>query len=35
MLSFGETKIAKENFYTAEKPIEIWDGNVDNIVSQN
>ena len=25
-------KIAKEKFYAAKKPIEIWDFNVDNIV---
>ena len=32
MLRFGETKIAKEMFYAAKKPIKIWDVNVDNIV---
>ena len=32
MLRFGETKIAKEKFYAAKKPINIWDVNVDNIV---
>ena len=32
MLRFGETKIAKEKFYTAKKPINIWDGNIDNVV---
>ena len=32
MLRFGQTKIAKENFYAAKKPIEMWDVNVDNIV---
>ena len=31
MLRFGEAKIAKEKFYAAKKPIEIWDVNVDNI----
>ena len=33
MLKFGETKIAKETFYAAKKPIKIWDFNVDNIVT--
>ena len=32
MLRFGETKVAKEKFYSAKKPINIWDVNVDNIV---
>ena len=32
MLRFGQTKIAKEIFYAAKKPIEMWDVNVDNIV---
>ena len=32
MLRFGETKIAKEKFYAAKKPIKIWDVNVENIV---
>ena len=32
MLRFGETKIAKQKFYAAKKPIKIWDVNVDNIV---
>ena len=32
MLRFGETKIAKEKFYAAKKPINVWDVNVDNIV---
>ena len=32
MLRFGQTKIEKENFYAAKKPIEMWDVNVDNIV---
>ena len=32
MLRSGETKISKEKFYAAEKPIIICDGNVDNIV---
>ena len=33
MLKFGEIKIAKEKFYAAKKPIEIWDVDVDNIVT--
>ena len=32
MLRSGETKIAKEKFYAAKKPIEICDVNVENIV---
>ena len=32
MLRFGETKIAKEKFYAAKKPLNIWDVNVENIV---
>ena len=32
MLRFGETKIAKEKFYGAKKPLNSWDVNVDNIV---
>ena len=32
MLTFGETKIAKEKFYAVKKPIKIWDVNVENIV---
>ena len=32
MLRFGETKIAKGKFYSAKKPINIWDINVDNKV---
>ena len=32
MLTFGETKEAKEKFYEAKKTINIWDVNVDNIV---
>ena len=27
-----KTEVAKEKFYAAEKPIKIWDVNVDNIV---
>ena len=32
MLRFGKTKEAKEEFYSAKKPIKVWDVNVDNIV---
>ena len=32
MARFGEKEIAKQNFYSAKKPIKIWDVNVDNIV---
>ena len=32
MLRFGETKIAKGQFYGAKKPIKIWDVDVNNIV---
>ena len=32
MLRSGKTKVAKEQFYGAEKPIKIWNINVDNIV---
>ena len=32
MLRFGEKEIAKEKFYASKKPINIWDGNVVNIV---
>ena len=32
MLRFGETNIAKGKFYAAQKPIENWDANVDNII---
>ena len=35
MLTPGETKVAKEEFYGAKKPINIWDVNVDNIVISN
>ena len=31
MLRFGETLVKKEEFYAGEKPIKIWDDNVDNI----
>ena len=30
MLIFGDTKLAKEKFYAAKKPIKIWDVNVDD-----
>ena len=33
MLWFGETKVTKEKFYAAKKTINIWDVNVDNIVT--
>ena len=32
MARFAEKEIRKEKFYAAEKPIKIWDVNVDNIV---
>ena len=32
MVSFGEKEIAKEKFYAAKKPINIWDVTVDNII---
>ena len=32
MLRFGETKIAKETFYAAEKPMQIWDFNVNSVI---
>ena len=32
MLRFGKTKVTKENFHAAKKPIKVWDVNVDNIV---
>ena len=32
MLRFGETNIAKGKFYAAQKPIENWDVNDDNII---
>ena len=31
-MRFGEKEIAKEKFYASEKPINILDVNVDNIV---
>ena len=35
MLRFTETKVTKEKFCAARKPIEIWDDNVHNIVKIN
>ena len=32
ILRFGKTKVAKEEFYGAKKPIKIWNVNIDNIV---
>ena len=32
MLRYGETKVAKEKFYGAKKPMKIWDVNGDKIV---
>ena len=32
MVRFVEKEIAKEHFYVAKRPINIWDVNVDNIV---
>ena len=32
MVKSGKTEIARETFYTAKKPIKIWDVIVDNIV---
>ena len=32
MLKFGKTKVAKEEFYGAKKPRNIWDVNVAGIV---
>ena len=32
MLRFGETNFAKERFYAAKNPINIWDVNTDTIV---
>ena len=33
MMKLGKTEIAKEQFYAANKPIQIWNINVDNIVT--
>ena len=35
MLRFGERKVTEETFYAANRPIKIWDVNVDNIVISN
>ena len=32
MLRFGETKVTKEKFFAAKKPIKTWDVNINNIV---
>ena len=32
MLRLGETKMAKEKFYCARKPIKMWDVITENIV---
>ena len=32
MLRFGKTKVAKEKFYAANEPINIWDVNINHIV---
>ena len=32
MLRFGKIKVAKEEFYSAKKSINIWDVDVNNIV---
>ena len=32
MLRFGETKVTKERFYAAIKPVKIWDVNAGNVV---
>ena len=32
MLRFYKTKVTKEKFYCAKKPVNIWDVNADNIV---
>ena len=31
-MRFGETKIVKETFYAAKRPVKTWDINVDNLV---
>ena len=31
-MRFGEKEITKETFYTAKRPMKIWDVNVDNMV---
>ena len=32
MMRFGETKVPKEKFYSAKKPVDIWNFVVNNIV---
>ena len=32
MLRFGKTKVTKEKFYSAKKPIKIGNVNVDNMI---
>ena len=32
LLRFGETKVTREKFYAAKKPLKNWDVNVDNII---
>ena len=32
MLRLRDTKITKEKFYASNKPIKIWDVNIDNTV---
>ena len=34
-MKFGKTEIAKQKFYVAKIPIQIWVINVDSIASQN
>ena len=31
-MRIGETKIVKETFYAAKRPVKTWDINVDNLV---
>ena len=35
MLRFEEAKIAKEKFYAAKKPLNIWDVDVDSYLKIN
>ena len=35
MLRFGETKISNVKFYAAKKPLNIWNVNIDDIVTSN
>ena len=32
MVKFGKIEMAKEKFYAAKNPLNIWDINIDNIV---